>query len=74
MWHNYRESHLTLQRGYLARLNYMHNNPVHHGLVGRSREYEWCSASAFERTCTEAWVNTIYSFKFDEIVAADDDE
>ena len=33
IWHNYRETHLTFQRSYLARLNYTHNNPVHHRLV-----------------------------------------
>lgn len=42
LWRYYREAHLTLQRGYLARLNYTHNNAVHHRLVGRARDYEWC--------------------------------
>ena len=74
LWHNYRETHLTLQRGYLARLNYTHNNAVHHQLVGRARDYEWCSAHAFERTCTKVWAETIYSFRFDDIAAADEDE
>lgn len=71
IWHNFRDTNLTLQHGYLARLNYTHNNPVHHKLVRDAREYEWCSAAAFERTCTNAWINTIYSFKFDGIAAAD---
>jgi putative transposase len=73
IWHNYRETYLDLQRGYLARLNYTHNNPVHHKLVKRASDYEWCSAGAFERTCTFAWVNTIYSFEFDQIATADQD-
>ena len=73
LWHNYRETHLTLQRGYLARLSYTHNNPVHHRIVGRARDYEWCSARAFESTCTPAWVNTVYTFKFDDVAAADGD-
>jgi putative transposase len=73
LWHNYRETHLLFRRGYMARLNYTHNNPVHHRIAGRARDYEWCSAHAFEQSCTHAWVNTVYSFKFDEIVIADGD-
>lgn len=32
-WHNYRETLLTYERSYLARLNYTHRNAVKHGLV-----------------------------------------
>ena len=74
LWHNYRETHLVFQHGYMARLNYTHNNPVHHRLVGRACDYEWCSAAGLERACRQAWVNTIYSFKFDDIAAEDGDD
>ena len=33
LWQNYRETHLTYPHSYLARLNYVHQNPRHHGLV-----------------------------------------
>ncbi len=33
VWFNFRETRLTHQRSYLARLNYVHQNPVKHGLV-----------------------------------------
>ena len=74
IWHNYRETYLNLEHGYLARLAYTHNNPVHHKLVVHAKDYEWCSASAFEQACTRAWVNTIYSFKFDQIASVDGDD
>ena len=32
VWANYRETHLSFPTSYLARLNYTHQNPVHHGL------------------------------------------
>ncbi len=32
VWHQYWESHLTFQRSYFARLHYVHQNPVRHGL------------------------------------------
>jgi putative transposase len=73
LWHNYRETQLTHHESYFARLHYTHNNPVHHRLVEVASGYEWSSAAAFERTCSRAWVNTVYSFKYDQIAIADGD-
>ena len=73
IWHNYRETLLTFPESYYARLNYTHQNAVHHGLVGSARDYEWCSAAGFETTCTHAWVTTIGSFKYDQIAMDDED-
>ena len=39
-----------LHNSLLARLNYVHNNPVHHGIVPAARQYPWCSASWFENS------------------------
>src|SRR5262245_44617663 len=33
VWHNYRETRLTYEKSYRARLNYVHQNAVKHGLV-----------------------------------------
>lgn len=71
LWQNYRETHLTWQRSYLARLNYVHQNPRHHGLVPLASDWKWCSAASFKRAATSAWVKTIASFKYDEIAAED---
>ena len=73
VWHSYRETHLTLQRGYLARLHYTHANAVHHGIVRVASEYEWCSAKRFKDACTPAWVKTVRSFRYDEIAFEDGD-
>jgi putative transposase len=67
VWHNYWDSHLTHERSYLARLNYVHQNAVHHGLVPVANQYPYCSAAWFERTATPAQVRTIYSFKTDQL-------
>lgn len=74
VWHNYWETLLTFERSYLARLNYVHQNAVRHGLVAAAREYPWCSAAWFERTATPAQVETIYGFKVDAIRIIDDYE
>jgi putative transposase len=73
LWHNFRDTHLTYQHSYLARLNYTHQNPVHHGLVPVANQWPWCSAAKFEQSVTPAWRETILSFKFDQI-AKDDGE
>jgi putative transposase len=48
VWYNFWETKLTFQRSYLARLNYVHQNPVKHGLVLVANQYPWCSARWFK--------------------------
>jgi putative transposase len=72
VWHNYRETQLTYERSYLARLNYVHQNAVHLGLVPVANQYRWCSAAWFERTATPAQVQTIYGLKIDQVKVFDD--
>src|SRR5256885_8471199 len=72
IWYNFRDTKLTHQYSYLARLNYVHQNAVKHGLVGMANQYKWCSAAWFERTASPAQVKTIYSFKIDAVRVEDD--
>jgi putative transposase len=72
VWHNFRDTRLTYQYSYLARLNYVHRNAVKHGLVPVANQYPWCSAAWFERTASPAQVKTIYKFKTDEVNVEDD--
>jgi len=74
VWHNFWETHLTYEKSYLARLNYVHQNAVHHGVVPVANQYPWCSAAWFERTATRAQVKTIYGFKTDRLDVLDDFE
>ncbi|MEE9369529.1 MAG: transposase [Pontiella sp.] len=43
VWHNFWDSHITHQTSYLARLRYVHLNPVHHGVIDNASNYKWCS-------------------------------
>jgi putative transposase len=72
VWFNYWDTELTFERSYRARLNYVHQNPVKHGLVRVANQYRWCSAAWFERTATPAQVRTIYGFKIDHVNVRDD--
>ena len=71
LWQNFRETRLTYQRSYLARLHYVHENAVYHGLVKRGSEYKWCSSRMFREAVTPAWVKTITSFRYDQIALED---
>jgi putative transposase len=67
VWFNFWDTRLTYERSYLARLNYVHQNAVKHGLVAKANQYRWCSAALFERVTSPAMVKTIYSFKTDKL-------
>ena len=72
VWYNFRDTRLTHQYSYLARLKYVHQNAVKHGLVPVANQYRWCSAAWFERVASPAQVKTIYSFKTDKVKVEDD--
>src|SRR5438445_13128705 len=72
VWFNFRETKLTYEKSYLARLNYTHQNAVKHGLVAVANQYPWGSAAWFERTASAAQVKTIYRFNTDKLQVADD--
>ena len=72
VWHNFRDTRLTYEKSYLARLNYAHQNAVKHGLVAVANQYPWCSAAWFERLTTPAQVKTIYGFKTDALQVYDE--
>jgi putative transposase len=72
VWCNYRDTQLTFEKSYFARLNYVHQNAVKHGLVRVANQYPWCSAAWFERTASRAMVQTIYRFKTDKVQVPDD--
>ena len=72
VWHNFWDTRLTHQYSYLARLNYVHQNAVKHGLVRVANQYPWCSAAWFERVASPAQVKTIYRFKTDQVNVHDE--
>ena len=72
VWYNFWDTRLTFQKSYMARLNYVHQNPVKHGLVQKASNYQWCSAAWFERTASAAMVNTIYGVSIDKVNVYDE--
>lgn len=72
VWYNFWDTRLTYEKSYLARLNYVHQNAVKHGLVHMANRYQWCSARWFEQIASPAMVRSIYRFKIDHISVGDD--
>jgi putative transposase len=72
VWFNFRDTKLTHQHSYLARLNYVHQNAVKHKLVAVANQYPWCSAAWLERVASPAQVKMICGFKIDRVQVEDD--
>jgi len=72
VWHNFRETHLTFDTSYYARMHYVLHNPVKHRLVLLAEDYPWCSARWFAGMCSVSFQNTVKSFKFDRINVDDE--
>ena len=72
IWCQYWDSHITYPYSYFARLNYVNQNPVRHGLVEAATQYPWCSASWFQKTSPPSFYKTINNFKIDKLNIIDD--
>ena len=73
VWFQYWDTHLTFQKSYLARLKYVHCNPVHHRLVRSAERHPWCSAAWFAREADRAFLRTVMSFPIDRLSVIDVD-
>ena len=72
VWFQYWESHITFHRSYLARLHYVYQNPVKHGVVRVASDYPWCSAGWLEREANRAFFRTVMNFPCDQLDIPDD--
>ena len=72
VWFQYWESKLTYQKSFFARLNYVHSNAVHHGLVRKPEQYEWCSAGWFQRKAEKSFYQTVMQVRSERIRLVDD--
>lgn len=72
VWHQFWETRLTFERSYLARLHYVHQNPVHHRIVTQATVYPWCSAQRFELEADPAFQRTVRAMPIDKLNIEDD--
>ena len=69
---NFRETRISHQKSYLARLRYVNENPVKHRLVGVATQYKWCSAAWFESHAPGSFVASVRRFRTDRLDIWDD--
>jgi putative transposase len=74
VWHEYWDTCLTYERSYYARLNYVMQNAVKHGLVPLAEHYPYCSAAWFALRTPAALQKKIASFGCDRVNVNDDYE
>src|SRR5579862_2254485 len=74
VWYRSWDTLLTFEKSYLARLHYVHQNPVRHGLVLKAEDYRWCSAKWFDETSERPFFETVNSFPIDKLNVFDDFE
>jgi putative transposase len=72
VWHNYWDTCLTYERSFLARLHYIHMNPVKHGLVEDAMEYSFCSYRWFIEQGDDILNEQVFSQPIDKIKMFDD--
>lgn len=72
VWFQFRDTRLTYEKSYFARLNYVMQNPVRHGLVRVASDYPYCSAAWFEREAPTPLVKTVQSYKIDQVNVPDE--
>ena len=72
IWHQYWDTRIQLHRSLLARLKYVHTNPVKHGIVRNAELYEWCSAAWFARTVDRSFLKTVMEFPFKNVAIPDE--
>jgi putative transposase len=72
VWYQFRESRITFEKSYLARLHYVHYNPAKHGIVPLAENYKWCSASWFMRSAPPAFVTTVKNFETSRLDASEE--
>jgi REP-associated tyrosine transposase len=72
VWCQYWDTQLTFHNSYLARLKYVQENPVRHGIVSNSIDYAWCSEAYFRKSASKPFQQTLDKFKTDTINVVDD--
>lgn len=72
VWFQYWDVCLTYEKSYYARLHYVIDNPVKHGLVSNAEDYRYCSAAWFRENADPVFCKKVLSFRYDKLDIPDD--
>jgi putative transposase len=60
VWYNYWDSCVRKEMDFWVRFNYIHHNPVKHGLVDRMGDYAYSSYGVWVRKMGQEWVDDVW--------------
>jgi len=72
VWFNYWDTCLTYEKSYLARLHYVHMNPVKHGLAVNALDYPYCSYRWFIEQGDPTLQGLVFGQAIDRVKVLDD--
>ena len=72
VWYNYWDTCITQERSYLARLQYVHLNPVKHGIVRGAEDYPFCSFRWFIESAEPGFRTRVLDLPIDHLHVMDD--
>jgi len=72
IWHNYWDTCITHETSYLARLLYVHTNPIKHGIVERPEDYPFCSYCWFMEAAEQDFIDKVLAQLIDHVHVKDD--
>jgi len=72
IWYQYWDTCITYEQSYYARLNYVHNNAVKHGLVEAAEQYPFCSAIWFKENTEVCFRQKVESIPYKRVNIRDD--
>jgi putative transposase len=72
VWNQYWDTRISYYSSWLARLNYVNQNPVKHGLVKHAHSYPYCSAAWMTMKASNELVKTLRTFDFEKVEIEDD--
>jgi putative transposase len=74
VWYQCWDRCLTFEASYWARLNYVNQNPVRHGIVPVASQYPFCSARYYEAHTSLSFQRRVASYRFDRVKEPDEFE
>ncbi len=72
IWYNYWDTCITNEGSYLARLHYVHVNPVKHGIVQNPEDYSYSSYSWFMNSFEADFCNSVMNLPINQLKIIDD--
>jgi len=71
VWFQYWDTMITNERSWLARMRYVIENPVRHGLAADASDYRWCSAAWFKATAHPSLFDDVMRFPIERVNVCD---